>query len=141
MKEQETDRRLQNIANKIDPLYETRKFELTRMEARDLPVFQQKITLTGKQMTFPQVLQSLHQKYGISYVCDPQRYMPQRADIKIPSLPLGDALDYLTGVFHDTEWEWRKYNVLIVRGPLNPARDKTKGMMTGTTASEKNSPP
>jgi hypothetical protein len=52
--------------------------------------------------------------------------MPQRANVHLPLMPLGEALDQLTQIYKGTEWEWRKYGVLVVRGPSNPVRDRSK---------------
>lgn len=48
--------------------------------------------------------------------------MPQRADVRLYRMTLGKALDRLTEIYQDTEWEWRKYGFPVIRGPRNPAR-------------------
>jgi hypothetical protein len=46
-------------------------------------------------------------------------------------MPLGQALDELTRIYPDTEWEWRKYGFLVVRGPMNPMRDTKERVRYG----------
>lgn len=130
-------------AGELDALYAPRKFEVSQEEAKRLPALQKRITLSLANVTFPEVLQRLHAKYGLAFLSDPTQHMPQKATIRLVSVPLGEALDRLTEIYQDTEWEWRKYGVLIVRGPSNPARDPRQipSVQGETTMPGKPAPP
>jgi hypothetical protein len=98
------------------------KFALTQEAAKRLPALERKVTIQMRDVSFPEVLRYLHNVYNIAYVCDPGGVMPQRANVNIVNMPLGKALDRLTQIYKDTEWEWRKLNFLLLRGPQNPSR-------------------
>jgi hypothetical protein len=117
-----------------DDLYEPRKFEVTREAAKLLPELMQKVDFNAGKVAFPEAMAMLHQKYGIAYVSDPVRAMPQRAEVRLAGMTLGDALDTLCKTFTETEWEWRKYGFVVIRGPSNPAREPTQGRTSGTAS-------
>lgn len=106
----------------LDDLYVPKRFEVSPEQAKRLPTLKRLVTLDGQNVSFPDVLLLLYKQYGIPFVSDPKIVMPQRADVHLSSMPLGEALDRLTEIYKDTEWEWRKYGVLVVRGPSNGAR-------------------
>lgn len=107
-------------------IHDTEKVRLTREQVRQIPALKKLVSVQAKQATLPQILRALHEKYAIPFVCDPARFMTQRADVDIRSMPLGEALDKLTDTYQDTEWEWRKMGFLIVRAPGSPARTRKK---------------
>lgn len=121
---QEAARRQKRKAGEYVDIYLPRKFEVSQEKAKRLSALQQTVELDAQNITLPGVLLQLHEKYGIPFVCDPEREMPQRADVNLSRMTLGEALDRLMELYPNTEWEWRKYGVMVVRGPLNPARDR-----------------
>ncbi|HZO89926.1 MAG TPA: hypothetical protein VFB38_16470 [Chthonomonadaceae bacterium] len=134
--------RQQRVAGGPDPIYAPVKFEVKPEDAKRLPALKRVVTLQMWQATFPEALQRLHEKYGLAFVSDPKQYMSQQANINIPPMPLGEALDWLTEIFRDTEWEWRKYGFVVVRGPLNPSRTPRQPQPAqDANASEKPAPP
>lgn len=106
----------------LDSLYVPKRFEVSPEQAKRLPTLKRLVILDGQNVTFPDVLLLLYKQYGIPFISDPKTAMRQRADVHLSSMPLGEALDHLTKIYKDTEWEWRKYNILVVRGPSNAAR-------------------
>jgi hypothetical protein len=107
-------------------LHVPEKFEVAPEEARELPALQKQVTLTAKQATLPALLRSLHQRYGVPFVCDAEQWMKERADVAIEGRPLAEALDRLTEIFPGTEWEYRKLGFLIVRSPGNPSNSRRR---------------
>ena len=112
-------------AGELENEYDAKRFELSHEEAKCLPEFQRKVELDIRDSTFPRVLQKLNEDYRLPFVSDPEQLMPQRADVMITSTTLGDALDRLAAIYKDTEWEWRRMGVLVIRGPTNPNRRST----------------
>ncbi len=125
--EQQNARAEKSRARKSDELeevYASKAHDFPQLEAKRLPALQRKVDIDLKDSTFPQVLRDLHDRYGIPFVSDVEQYMRQRADVRITRTPLGDALDKLTDLYKDTEWEWRKMGFLIVRGPDSSVRKR-----------------
>jgi hypothetical protein len=121
-KEKNAERARNQQAGQWDALYSPLHSALTQEEAKRLPALQKKITVQMREVTLPDILRYLHNTYGIAYVCDPPFVMQQRANVNLVDMPLGKALDRLVQLYDKTEWEWRKSNFLILRGPDNPAR-------------------
>lgn len=118
----EAARQEKQKAGEPNSIYTPVKWELSHREAKRLPALKRPITLDMKAVTFPEVLRRLHEKYNIAFISDSRKSMPDRADIVLRSLTLGDALDRLTQIYRNTEWEWRKDGFLIVRSSSNPTR-------------------
>lgn len=104
----EKRRKRQEVPGGVDDTYETRKFEISQKEARQLPALRRTVEIHVKHRTLVDVLQSLHEKYGIPVLTDTRRTMPQRANVDLGPMPLSEALDRLTEIYQDTEWEYRK---------------------------------
>lgn len=112
--------------------YPAEKYEISPEESKNHPALRKTVTLHLRGTTFPLVMRHLHQEYGIPFVSDLPKHMPQKAHVSIGPVPLGEALDYLTSVYKETEWEARKSGFVIVRGPTNPNRDAFQGKREGT---------
>lgn len=112
----ETDNR---IASGDPSIIVTRRFE-AMPQAKELPELKQVVSLKLKNATLGEVLQYLHETYGVAYVAD--AVLSGAANVNIGPLPLADALDRLTELYKDTEWEWRPLGFLVVRGIANPVR-------------------
>jgi hypothetical protein len=121
-KEVDAERARKQRAGDLDELYSPVKFAISQESARNLPVLQRKVTVQMRETTLPDVLRYLHTTYGIAYFSDPVIALPKRANVNIIGMPLSKALDRLTQIYEKTEWEWRKSNILLIRGPDNPAR-------------------
>lgn len=117
-----------------DGLYIPEKFEVSQEAAKRLPALKRVVQIDAEGATFPKVLWLLHEKYGIAFLSDPKRTMPQRADVHLPPMPLGEALDKLTKIYKDTEWEYRKLGFIIVRGPRNPSREPKQKQVSATVS-------
>lgn len=105
-------------------VHDARKFRLSANDIEKVPALKNAVTVRVQRATFPQVLRALHDNYGIAFVSTPAQYMTQRASVNIQSLPLGEAMDKLTEIYQNTEWEYRKGGFIVVRGPSNPARGR-----------------
>ncbi len=115
--------------------YPTEKYEISPGESKNHPALRKTVTINLRGYTFPLVMRYLHQEYGIPFVSDLPKHMPQKANVSVGPVSLGEALDYLTSVYKDTEWEVRKSGFVIVRGPTNPARDAFQGKRQGEVKS------
>lgn len=124
--DRESNARLHQQKGSLDPFYQPENYIVSRSEAKRRPELQRTIELTAKKVTFPEAMKLLHQRYGINFVSDSARYMRQRADVELRTISLGQAMDKLTKLYKDTEWEWRKLGVIVIRGPMNPNRDGDK---------------
>ncbi len=113
-----------NLVEQPLKYYPTKKFEISLKEAKaNHPMLHKTVSLNLKGYTFPLVMKHLHQEYGVPFISDLPKHMPQKANVSIGPVPLGEALDYLTLVYKDTEWELRKSGFVVVRGPTHPGRD------------------
>lgn len=108
-------------------VYTPKKYEISRDDALENPLMKKNVSLQMRDALLPQVLKRLHEEYGVNFVCDAVRNFPRAATIQFKSVALGDALDRLTKLYPDTEWELRKSNILVYRSASNPARDPAKG--------------
>ena len=115
--------------------YPTEEFEISEKDAKKHPALRKTVTINLRGYTFPLVMRHLHQEYSIPFVSDLPKHMPQKANVSIGPVSLGKALDYLTSVYKETEWELRKSGFIIVRGPTNPARDALQGRREGKVKS------
>jgi accessory colonization factor AcfC len=70
------------------------------------------------------VIKYLHDTLDFSCVCEPKQIAPQSANINISAMPVWKFMDTITEIYTDTEWEYRKSGVIVVRGPMNSTRDK-----------------
>lgn len=102
--------------------YESVNFELSPSKARLEKKLNEHVEISLKNATLSEVLKLLNEKYTISFVCDTARKNDFRASVRLEEMALSRALDRLTRIFPDTEWEWRRQGLLIVRGSLNLAR-------------------
>lgn len=123
-----------------DALYTPVKFEVKPEDARQLPELRRKVEIKLERGTFTDVLQHLHRNHGIAYLASPAIAMPKTARVRLPLMPLHEALDRLTAIFPDTEWEWRRYGFLLVRGPRNPARGPSRGQFSSGGAPASHAP-
>ncbi len=108
-------------------VYTPKKNEISREDAIDSPLMKKPVSLQMRGALLPQVLRKLHEEYGLNFVCDALHTFPQPATVQFKSIPLGVALERLTELYPNTEWELRKSNILVYRSALNPARDPSKG--------------
>lgn len=104
------------------------RYEIKPESAKKLPALKRLVSINLQDVTYPEVLKQLNAKYGVAFVSDPKVSMPHKADVVLTSMPLGDLLDELTKLYPGTEWEWRKYGFLVVRGPENQIR---RGVLIG----------
>lgn len=127
--QQDAERRKRERAGELSPLYVPTAFEIPNAQAKKRPELKKVVQLDLDRATLVQTLIQLHEKYDIPFVTDPPplREKAQRVDIHLGPMPLGEVLDKLTQLYKDTEWEWRKYGFLVVRGPFNHARDPKQG--------------
>ena len=122
----------QSQTNASSQTHDPQRFEVKPSDAKLLSELKVVVTLDAGKITFPDAMRLLHEKYGFAYISDSKTDMPQKAEVRIPRMSLGEALDRLTEIFKDTEWEWRKYGFIVIRGPNNPARDPKQGRATLT---------
>ena len=105
-------------------VYAMKAFELTQEEAKKLPILKQMVYLKASKITLPEALQSLCVSCGVPYtVGTGQKARLPAADINLPPMPLGDALDRLTEIYEDNEWEYRKLGVVVMRRAKKPYRE------------------
>jgi hypothetical protein len=126
-----------------DAVYQPVHNEIKPEAAKKLPALKRVVSINIRNATFPDVLKRLYTTYGIAFVSDAPRSMPQKADVRFSALPLGDLLDHLTEIYPGTEWEWRKYGVLVVRGAENVASRKRRenALAARRTKAEKKAEP
>ncbi|MCX6378152.1 MAG: hypothetical protein NT023_01535 [Armatimonadetes bacterium] len=114
-------------ASEKSKVYAPKKYEISRDDALESPLMKRVVTLQLRSALLPQVLRKLHEEYGLNFVCDAVNTFPRPATVQFKSLSLGAALDRLTELYPNTEWELRKSNILVYRSASNPARDPSKG--------------
>jgi hypothetical protein len=111
-------------------LYDTRRYKISEKEYPKIKELNQIVSLKGKDMYMENVLKYLHETKGISCVTEVKQFINQRVDIDIPAMPLWKFMDTITKLYKDTEWEYRKSGVIIVRGPMNSARGQSRNPIT-----------
>lgn len=117
------------IASGDPSIIVTRRFE-AMPQAKELPELKQIVKIKANKATLGEVLQQLHESYGVDYVADAPQRLSGVASFNIGPLPLADALDRLTEQYPETEWEWRSLGFLVVRGFANPARSSRYNNIT-----------
>ncbi len=133
-KERENARRKLAASKGTDTLYIPVRNEITAKDAQRLSAMKRTVRLNLDAATLSEVLMQLHRVYNISFVCDPEMVKPARRSVNLTPMPLWDAMNRLTEIFPRTEWEVRKSGIIVVRGPENPARDKSKDRTTVNAA-------
>lgn len=111
--------KFRNNENPAFPHYEAISGEVAPAKARAQKELVQPVAISLRNVTFPDVLGFLAEKYNIASVADTASLMPQVATVRLPELPLARALDRLTRLYESTEWEWRRLGFVVVRGPYN----------------------
>jgi hypothetical protein len=104
------------------PLYEAISSEVPPSKARQQKELNRLVKIELRGVQFPEVLASLAEKYSVPFVCNVPLMMPQKATVRLAEMPLYRALDRLTRIYDETEWEWRRLGFIVVRGPSNPSR-------------------
>jgi hypothetical protein len=102
-------------AGKEQTVYRTQKNEVSAQDATHVSELKQIVEIHLAGAYLPDVLKYLAETYGISLVGHNRSLLPQRCNVDIPKMPLHQALDRLTRLYKDTEWEWRKRGMLVVR--------------------------
>lgn len=115
-----------------DAVYQPVRYEIKPEDAKKLPALKRHVSVNMQNATFPDVLKKLHETYGVAFVSTAPRHMPQKADVNLAAVPLGELLDKLTEIYPKTEWEWRKYGVLVVRDPSTVETQARMDQILGT---------
>ena len=104
-------------------VYVPKKYEVTHDNALKTPLLKQLVSLRMRNVSLPQALRKLNEKYSLNFVSDPPTEFPQTATIEFTNRPLGELLDRLTELYPHTEWELRKSNILLYRCAKNSIHD------------------
>jgi hypothetical protein len=105
--------------------YACKKWEIDRKSYKGEKALQQEITLEGTYFAID-ILKYLHKNLGISCISEPRGNIPVPGRVSVAKMPLWQFLEKMPEVFPDTEWEYRKSKMLVVRGPRNAARDNKR---------------
>jgi hypothetical protein len=109
-------------SNPNHDIYESINFEFPKSAYRTIRELQKIVSVSERKATLVDVMSKLNKEYNINYVVDCKDLFPQTANVRFQNVPLHRAMDILTRVYADTEWEWRKLGFIVVRAPYNPAR-------------------
>ena len=110
--------------------YACKKWDIDRKEYKKVKTLQQEITLNSSYFVMD-ILNYLHQNFDISCVSEPQKNIPMRGRVEVSKMPLWQFLEKMPEIFPETEWEYRKSEILVVRGPRNAARDNKRFTIVG----------
>lgn len=90
--------------------------EISRAEAMQaLPGMRQPVALKLPDATAIDAMRVLSERFQVPYVAIERRYLPRRAAVDIPRMPLGDALKRLETIFPEIEWEARRSGFIDLR--------------------------
>jgi hypothetical protein len=114
------------IKTETPTLYDTRRFRLPNKEYPKIKELNQIISLKRDNIYMINVVKHIHDSLGISCVTEIKDFIPQIANVNISAMPVWKFMDAVTKVYTDTEWEYRKSGVIVVRGPRNSGRGKSE---------------
>ena len=117
------DNKTLNASN--EKTYECKKWDIERKDYKNENKLKQEIILNGNY-TIIDILKYLHDNFDISCISETNKTIPMRVSVRISKMPLWQFLEKMPETFLETEWEYRKSEVLVVRGPRNSARDNKR---------------